>query len=315
MAAQVTESYSDVVLEHFRRPLNRQRLTSANAVADGANPLCGDRIRIECEVAGDRVRQAAFTGDACAICIAAASLLSERVRDQAVRDVMAIGDRQLVAWLDGPPPATRIRCATLPLDTLHRALSPFVRAATARPVILAAGSASRFGGDKLTAMLDGEPMLRGVVRAYAAVAGQVTVIARRNHRFDAALDGLPVTVVANEHADDGISSSIRAAVTSCSDRPAIMIALADEPRVDRGVIVAVLRRWEETAAPIVAARFNGTVGHPVIFNRSCFADLLALDGDAGARAVIRRIGSAAQYVDFGRAAPVDVDTPDDLRKL
>jgi molybdenum cofactor cytidylyltransferase len=313
--ARVTGAYSSVVLEHFRRPLNRGRLEKANAIAEGANPLCGDRIRIECEVVAGRVERAAFTGDACAICIAAASVLSERTTGLTVQDAMVIGDQQLIGWLEGPVPAARRRCATLPLETLHRALIGFVPVTAVRPVILAAGAGRRFGGDKLTAMVDGQSMLRGVVRAYAALCGRVTVVARTDEQFAATLEDLPVTVVANPDADEGIASSIRAAVSSCSDRPAVMVALADEPRVDRGLVVAVMNRWQETSAPIVAPRFGGVVGHPVVFDRSCFTDLLALHGDAGARNVIRRMGSDVQYIDVDGALPVDIDTPDDLRRL
>jgi CTP:molybdopterin cytidylyltransferase MocA/NifU-like protein involved in Fe-S cluster formation len=309
------DSYSSVVLEHFHHPLNRGRLENANASAEGSNPLCGDRIRIECEVEAGRVEDAAFTGDACAICIAAASMLSERVKGLTVQIAMLLGDQQLVDWLEGPVPPARRRCATLPLETLHRALLALVPPTPVRPVILAAGGGRRFGGDKLTAMVDGEPMLRGVVRAYAALCGRVTVVARSQSQFETTLHDLPVTVVANPDADEGIASSIRAAVSSCSDRPAVMIALADEPRVDRTLVVAVLNRWQETAAPVVAPRFAGIVGHPVVFDRSCFADLLALDGDTGARGVIRKMGDAVQYVDVDRTPPVDIDTPDDLGRL
>src|SRR5205823_784339 len=158
--------------------LNRGRLEGANAVAEGSNPLCGDRIRIECKVADGRVVHAAFTGDACAICIAAASVLSERAKGLTVQRAMVIDDRQLIGWLAGPVPAARRRCATLPLETIHRALIDFVPTTTVRPVVLAAGAGRRFGGDKLNAVVDGEPMLRGVVRAYAAICGRVTLVAR-----------------------------------------------------------------------------------------------------------------------------------------
>jgi CTP:molybdopterin cytidylyltransferase MocA len=111
-------------------------------------------------------------------------------------------------------------------------------------------------------------MLRGVVRAYAALCGRVTVVVRSESQFTTTLEDLPVTVVANPDADEGIASSIRAAVSSCSDRPAVMIALADEPRVDRALVVAVMNQWQETSAPVVAPRFNGIVGHQVIFDRT-----------------------------------------------
>jgi CTP:molybdopterin cytidylyltransferase MocA/NifU-like protein involved in Fe-S cluster formation len=307
----VTQAYSSVVLEHFRRPRNRGRLTNANATAEGTNPLCGDRIRIECEVADRRIVDAAFSGDACAICVAAASVLLERAKAMTVQSVMLIGDDDIAAWLAGPIPPTRRRCATLPLDTLHRALAHLVPVSRVRPVVLGAGAGRRFGGDKLVAIVDGEPMIRRVVRAYAALCGRVTVVARSSGQFDDALDGLPVDIVVNPHADEGMATSIRAGVTACCDRPALMFVLAD----DRPLVVSVMKQWEDGSAPIVVPRFGGVVGHPVLFDRRCFADLLALDGDVGARGIICEMHDEVRYVDVDRSEPVDIDTPDDLRKL
>jgi molybdenum cofactor cytidylyltransferase len=261
------------------------------------------------------VDSVAFSGDACAICIAAASLLSERVSGIALSAAMIVDDRQVVSWLEAPVPTARRRCATLPLETLHRALMPMVPTSLVRPVILAAGAGRRFGGDKLMAPIDGEPMLRGIIRAYAAVCGRVTVVARSTSQFADVIGDLPVSVVENPHADEGIASSIRAAVSSCSDRPALMIALADEPRVDRSLIGSIISLWHESSAPIIAPRYAGVVGHPVLFDRRCFSDLLALDGDTGARALIRKTGDEVRYLDIDRAPPLDIDTPDDLRKF
>jgi molybdenum cofactor cytidylyltransferase len=311
----VTDSYSSLVLEHFRRPLNRGRLDTANASAEGSNPLCGDRIRMECEVVGGRVVRAAFTADACAICIAAASVLSERAKGMTARGVMLWGDEELLEWLEGPVPAPRRRCATLALETLQRALGPGVASAAVRPIVLAAGAGRRFGGDKLVALVDGEPMVRGVVRAYAAVCGRVTVVVPPDSNVPAALEGLPVDFAVNPDPDEGIASSIRIGISSCGDRPAVMIALGDEPRLDRLIGLALIRCWEETSAPVVATRFNGELGHPVLFDRTCFADLLALGGDRGARGLIRALGDQVRYVDVARPHPIDIDTPDDINRL
>ena len=115
-------AYRAVVLEHFRRPRNRTTLPDANRDAEGANPLCGDRIRIQLRVEGDRIVEARFTADACALCIASASLLTEYVRGRDVTSVSAIDAHWIAASLEGEPPPGRRKCATLPLDTLHRAL-------------------------------------------------------------------------------------------------------------------------------------------------------------------------------------------------
>jgi len=118
-----------VVLEHFRHPRNRGPLVGAEASAEGANPLCGDRVRIELRTEPGRgtIADARFTADACALCVASASLLTERVRGMRLDAVQGVDERWLFASLEGEPPAARRKCATLPLDTLRRAaasLSP-----------------------------------------------------------------------------------------------------------------------------------------------------------------------------------------------
>ncbi|HET9423772.1 MAG TPA: NTP transferase domain-containing protein [Gemmatimonadaceae bacterium] len=311
----MTEAYSSLVLEHFRRPRNRGRHPRANASAEGANPLCGDRIRIECEVSGARVVSIMFTGDACAICVASASLLSGRVEAMAIPDVMAMPDDEVVGWLEGAVPPARRRCATLPLDTLRHALTPLVPVSIVRPVILAAGAGRRFGGDKLLALVDGEPMIRIVAGAYAELCGRATVVVSRDARLAAALEGLPVDIVVNAGADEGIASSIRAGIAGNAHRPAVMIALADEPRVDRPLVMKVMQLWHERRAPIVVPRYNGEPGHPVLFDQAIYGDLLELKGDRGAKGLIDRLGDAVLSVDVEQPRPIDIDRPEDLDRL
>jgi nitrogen fixation NifU-like protein len=116
-------AYRRIVLEHFRRPRNRGSLPDANRSADGANPLCGDRIRVQLIVAEDVIVDARFTADACALCIASASLLTEYLRGQPASVAAALGAEWIVASLEGEPPPGRRKCALLPLDTMRRALA------------------------------------------------------------------------------------------------------------------------------------------------------------------------------------------------
>jgi nitrogen fixation NifU-like protein len=112
-----------IVLEHFRHPRNRGALESRNAEADGANPLCGDRIRVQLRIDDGVVTDARFTADACALCIASASLLTEHVRGLRVSELETITGSTINAWLEGDPPAARRKCSLLPLETLHRAVA------------------------------------------------------------------------------------------------------------------------------------------------------------------------------------------------
>jgi nitrogen fixation NifU-like protein len=114
--------YGATIMEHFRRPRNHGPLPAADIAREGANPLCGDRIRIELMMRDGCVADARFTANACAISVAAASLLTERVRGMAAADVLAIPHEEMLSALGGEIPPARRACAILPLTTLVLAL-------------------------------------------------------------------------------------------------------------------------------------------------------------------------------------------------
>lgn len=125
----MTLPYGATVLEHFRRPRNQRTLENPTVAREGYNPLCGDRVRIELEIADDAVLSAAFTANACAICTASASLLTERLNGLSVARAAEVTDDEVVAALGTQLPAGRMLCATLPLRTLREALTGLTPAA------------------------------------------------------------------------------------------------------------------------------------------------------------------------------------------
>jgi nitrogen fixation protein NifU and related proteins len=122
MASEGAGPYGSIIAEHFRRPHNQGPLSDATGSAEVVNPLCGDRIRVAVLVEGGQIAQARFVANACAICIAAASLLTEHVRGMSPNDGARLGDDSMLA-LVGAVPAGRTRCATLPVEALRRALT------------------------------------------------------------------------------------------------------------------------------------------------------------------------------------------------
>jgi nitrogen fixation NifU-like protein len=114
-------AFRAAVLAHFRNPRNRGVLASANASADGVNPLCGDRLRIELVIDDDRIVEARFTADACAVCVASASVTTEWARGRPLSDVRVLECSIVNEALGGAPAPGRERCVSLPLDTLRRA--------------------------------------------------------------------------------------------------------------------------------------------------------------------------------------------------
>ena len=111
--------FGDTILEHFRRPRNRGPLASADVSAEGTL-LCGDRVRVQLALRDDQIVDARFVGDACAVCTAAASLLTLNVVGLSLERAAAIENSVAIGWLNASLPTARHACALLPLEVLRR---------------------------------------------------------------------------------------------------------------------------------------------------------------------------------------------------
>jgi nitrogen fixation protein NifU and related proteins len=114
--------YSDVIRERFRNPRFRGTLPDADTAFEDVNPLCGDRIRIECRLADGKIAEARFTGDCCAIAAASADILIEQILGQPATRAHAMTARDLLERLDADIRPSRMKCVTLPLSVLQGAL-------------------------------------------------------------------------------------------------------------------------------------------------------------------------------------------------
>ncbi len=138
--------YQQVVLDHYKNPRNRGALDGCTHAADGVNPLCGDSLRVELVCAGDRIAAMRFSGEACAITTATASMLSELVAGFGAAEVVALNEpfgqllRGEVEADDALGPLNalaelrrhplRRKCAELPWATLRAALEGTARVST-----------------------------------------------------------------------------------------------------------------------------------------------------------------------------------------
>lgn len=315
-------AYGAVVLEHFRRPHNHGRLDAPDLGAEGANALCGDRVRIELATRDGTIREARFSGNACAVCTAAASLLTDWLRGRTLADAIGLGEDELLRWLGGDLPASRRGCALLPRETLRRALTGAASQLRVVGVVLAAGRGRRFGAQKLAAPLDGVPVVRRAVERLATEVDEVVVVvAPGDGEVRAAIATTGATVIENPDAEEGIGASIRAAVRAVGSRAgAVVIALGDQPSVAPGVVSALRRAHAAADADgsdvaAVVPRYRGVRGHPVLFGAAAFGELSALSGDVGARSILERDGARVRWVEVDAEVPADVDTPDDLAAL
>lgn len=183
-------------------------------------------------------------------------------------------------------------------------------------LLLAAGRSRRFGADKLCAKLGGKAIIRWSVGALSPLDSVYVVIPPGADAVMQALSRLDVRFVVNLGRDEGMASSIRVGVAALPDDvDAVVIALADQPLGSADVTGALVDRWRAGDVDAVVPTYLDGRGHPVLFGRACFPDLVALRGDVGARGVLDEMGERAAVVEVPTAMPADVDTPEALAAL
>ena len=115
--------YRDEILEHYREPHNFGTLEAPDAVYEGNNPLCGDRITMMLSLSEEgKVSDVAFSGRGCAISQASASLLTDEIRGRSVVELEAMRNNDVLDLLGIEISPARLKCALLSLDTMQHAL-------------------------------------------------------------------------------------------------------------------------------------------------------------------------------------------------
>src|SRR5574340_808797 len=121
--------YQAQILVHYKHPHNRGSLEPATHRAHESNPLCGDDISLTLRVDGaDRIEDARFDGEGCAISMASASLLTDGLKGKTLEEARTLDRPAVLASLGVPLSAVREQCALLPLKALQAALAPAVPA-------------------------------------------------------------------------------------------------------------------------------------------------------------------------------------------
>jgi molybdenum cofactor cytidylyltransferase len=182
-------------------------------------------------------------------------------------------------------------------------------------VVLSAGASSRMGSPKALCTREGRTFLETIVDCARASGVESIVVVLGAPHAEAIRPRVPsgASVALNPHPERGMLSSVQAGISSLPPVDHALLWPVDVPAVRAETVRAI-----SSAAPgqIVVPTFDGRGGHPLRVPRACFDELLALDPALGLRALIQ--AEPARVLRLPVDDPhvlVDVDTPDDLRRL
>jgi molybdenum cofactor cytidylyltransferase len=189
-------------------------------------------------------------------------------------------------------------------------------------VVLAAGTSSRYGANKLLLPFGRGTVVSTVLSTLAQSAAHPLVVVTGHERtqVEAALDGLPVALAHNPDYQAGeMLSSIKRGLRHLSDTPevtAALIVLGDQPLIQRRVVNHLVTAFVQGCGEIIAPRYrlNGPRGHPVLIARQWWEAVFALPPGANVRDLLQAHPAAVTHLVFDTDSILrDVDTPEAYR--
>jgi molybdenum cofactor cytidylyltransferase len=180
-------------------------------------------------------------------------------------------------------------------------------------VVLAAGGSTRLGRPKQLLEINGETLVHSAVRA-ALEAGcdAVSLVTGANREaVERTVNDLHPLIVHNDDWHCGIGSSIRCGVQQIRDCAAVVLLACDQPALDADIVRALIDTHKESGRQIVASRYANTLGIPALFGRECFAELLCLPDDRGAKHILEADPKRIAHIEFP-GGELDLDTPADF---
>ena len=182
-------------------------------------------------------------------------------------------------------------------------------------ILLAAGSGTRFGADKLSYPIDGVPMLMRTLRLYAdepvssALHRRILVIQPDKTMWIEAAERLGFTVATNPAPDRGVSHSIRLGIEAVEAEAGdgLLFSVADQPYLTGHTVLRLIETFFAHPDAIVAPRSEDGIGNPVVFPMRYREELKALVGDRGGKQVLHRHMDRLITVDAAKRELLDVD--------
>jgi molybdenum cofactor cytidylyltransferase len=187
-------------------------------------------------------------------------------------------------------------------------------------VILSAGESSRMGRPKALLPIDGQTFIEKIVGALkdARVGKVLVILGHHAEEMRRHIEHLPVEILVNPDYKLGQLSSLQVAVRRLepeTDCDGMLVHLVDHPYIDSKLVDIMIERFHASGKLIVVPRHGAKRGHPVIFARKLFSELLAAPMDQGAKAVVNAHRDDTLEIDTqDSGVTVDIDTPELYRQ-
>ena len=188
-------------------------------------------------------------------------------------------------------------------------------------ILLAAGRSSRLGSPKQLLTYKGKSLLRHAVDA--ALGSEMTplivVLGAHSELLKKELESEKgVQVIINKGWEEGMASSIRcgvnAAMQTSPSTDGLIIMVCDQPFVSPALLKRLVDTQHQTGLPVVASGYHSSLGVPALFYKTFFETLLELEGDTGARKLLKEHKDVVAMVDFPEGV-IDIDTENDYHEL
>lgn len=187
-------------------------------------------------------------------------------------------------------------------------------------VVLSAGESRRMGRPKALLPIDGQTFIERIVGALkqGGIERIIVVLGFNADEMARQMAHLPVEIVINRDYRLGQLSSLQSAVRHLQGDPSchgVMVHLVDHPYLDGRLVKLMLQRFDPARHGIAVPRHRGKRGHPVIFSRRLFDELLSAPMDQGAKAVVNAHGGDTLEIDSDDIGiTLDIDTPELYRQ-
>jgi len=183
-------------------------------------------------------------------------------------------------------------------------------------LVLGAGASSRFGQPKQLLPYGGSTLLGWAIDQAERASGLdevIVVLGRAAEEIREKVEFGKAKVVENPVFGEGCASSYRAGIEALDPRSdAIMILLGDQPGVDPETIDRIADQWRLSNNQIALASYRGQKGHPMLFAKGLFGQLVALHGDKAAWKLVDANPDMVRIIPFDRPFPEDINTPEDV---